>query len=95
MVDDDTPINAEDRKVGPIPLPWFIGLCIFTPCFLAILGYSIHLHTVKMYKDKKQLASEITVQNKEAGKGEAKAGEVSQDIKMQVRAFVNAPLKGK
>ncbi|KAF3042302.1 hypothetical protein E8E11_006131 [Didymella keratinophila] len=47
------PMNAEDRKVGPIPLPVFIPMCIFTPSLLAIMGYFVYLKTARKFKDKK------------------------------------------
>lgn len=81
----ETPINAEDRKVGAIPLPVFIPMCIFTPSLLAILGYFIYLKTVKKYKDKKQLAK----QDEEAASNIVKEVEVSQDVGKQVRAFID------
>jgi hypothetical protein len=81
----ETPINAEDRKVGPIPLPVFIPMCIFTPSLLAIMGYFIYLKTVKKYKDKKQLAK----QDEEAASGIVKEVEVTRGVEKQVRAFID------
>ena len=37
-----SPTTAEDRKVGPTPLPWFIPLCIFDPFFLTLIGYFVY-----------------------------------------------------
>lgn len=85
----ETPINAEDRKVGRIPLPVFIPMCIFTPSLLAILGYFIYLKTVKKYRDKKQLAK----QDEEAASGIVKEVEVTQGVEKQVRAFIDGGLK--
>lgn len=85
----ETPINAEDRKVGAIPLPVLIPMCIFRHSLLAILGYFIYLKTVKKYKDKKQLAE----QDEEAASGIVKEVEVSQDVEKQVRAFIDGGRK--
>lgn len=82
-------INAEDRKVGPIPLPLFIPMCIFTPSLLAIMGYFIYLHTVKKLKDKKQLAK----QDEEIATSTVKEAEVTQEVEMQVRSFIDGTPK--
>jgi hypothetical protein len=81
----EAPINAEDRKVGPIPLPVFIPMCIFTPSLLAIMGYFISLQPVKKYKDKKQLAK----QDEEAASGIVKEVGVTRGVEKQVRAFID------
>jgi hypothetical protein len=47
------PVNAEDRKVGPIPLPWFIPMCIFTPFFISFIFWSLYQPTVVQYRNKK------------------------------------------
>jgi len=85
----ETPINAEDRKAGPIPLPVIIPMCIFTPSWLAILGYFIYLKIVKKYEDKKQLAK----QDEEAASGIVKEVEVTRDVEKQVRAFIDGDLE--
>lgn len=91
MAGADTPINAEDRKVGPIPLPWFIPICIFVPSLLTMLGYFIYLNTAKKYKDKKQMKA----QDEEAAGGQAQEIELSKDVEMQVRSFVDVSLGSK
>ena len=52
------PINAEEHKIGPIPLPWFIPMCIFAPSFLAFIVWVFYLATVKRYQNKKQLQAQ-------------------------------------
>ncbi|KAF9693150.1 hypothetical protein EKO04_008687 [Ascochyta lentis] len=85
MPDANTPINAEDRKVGPIPLPWFIPLCIFLPTFLTMLGYFVYLHTVKKLRNKKQMKK----QDEEAADSEAKKESgVSPAVETQERKFI-------
>ncbi|KAJ4377005.1 hypothetical protein N0V86_006444 [Didymella sp. IMI 355093] len=74
----------EDRKVGPIPLPVFIPMCIFTPSLLASLGYFMYLKTVKKYNDKKQLAK----QDEEAAMGITKEVELSVKVEKQIREFI-------
>ncbi|KAF3041961.1 hypothetical protein E8E12_009061 [Didymella heteroderae] len=81
----ETPINAEDCKIGHIPLPVFIPMYIFTPSLLAIMVYFVYLKTVKMYRDKTQLAK----QDEEAAPGMVKEVEVTQDVEQQVRAFID------
>ncbi|KZM22702.1 hypothetical protein ST47_g6123 [Ascochyta rabiei] len=85
MTDTETPINAEDYKVGPIPLPWFIPLCIFIPTFLTMLVYFIYLHTIKKHQDKKRMAAQ---DEEAAGGGTKKEDEVSPGVEAQVRKFM-------
>lgn len=88
MTDANAPINAEDRKIGPIPLPWFIPMCIFVPSFLAMFVYFIYLHTVKKYKNKKQMKA----QDEEAAGGKAKDTVVDKGVEKQVRSFIDVPV---
>jgi hypothetical protein len=52
------PINAEDRKIGPIPLPWFIPMCVFAPFFLTFISWVLYQQTVKRYQNKKVLRAQ-------------------------------------
>ena len=52
------PINAEDRKIGPIPLPWFIPMCVFAPFFLTFIAWVFYQQTVKRYQNKKLLQAQ-------------------------------------
>jgi hypothetical protein len=52
------PINAEDRKIGPIPLPWFIPICVFAPFLLTFIAWVLYLQTVKRYQNKKLLQAQ-------------------------------------
>jgi hypothetical protein len=52
------PLNAEDHKIGPIPLPWFIPMCAFTPFFLTFIGWVLWQQTVKRYQNKKLLQAQ-------------------------------------
>ncbi|KNG46803.1 hypothetical protein DDE82_004338 [Stemphylium lycopersici] len=54
----EEPMNAEDRKVGPIPLPWFIPLCIFAPFLLTLIGFFVYQQTVKRYLNRKKLRAQ-------------------------------------
>jgi hypothetical protein len=77
-----TPINAEDRKVGSIPLPWFVPICIFTPFFIKFIVWFLYQHTVIRYQNKKAMLTQ-----------EGKGQEVSRDVEMQVRGFLK-PMEG-
>lgn len=79
MTTSNPPINAEDRKVGLIPLPWFIPMCIFIPSFAAMLGGAIYLHTVKKYRNKKRLAAEDVEKNG----GGTEEGKVDERMEVQ------------
>lgn len=84
------PINAKDRKIGPIPLPLFLPLCIFTPSFRAVLGWFVYSHTVEKYKTEKQHArQDIKTQARSADDEDFRVGK---DVQMQVRAFVDVEL---
>jgi hypothetical protein len=76
-------VNAEDRKVGPIPLPWFIPICIFTPFFITFLLFFSYQQTIIRYRNKQ---ASLTDERDEQ--------EVSRDVEMQVRSFLN-PMEGK
>jgi len=52
------PINAEQRMIGPIPLPWFIPMCVFAPFFLSFICWVFYQQTVTRYKNKKLLAAQ-------------------------------------
>ena len=56
-----------------------------------MLGYFIYLNTAKRYKDKKQMKA----QDEEAAGGQAQDIELSKDVDMQVRSFVDVPLGSK
>ncbi|KAA8611788.1 Hamartin domain-containing protein [Pyrenophora tritici-repentis] len=47
------PQNAEDRKIGPIPLPLFIAICIFGPSMVSFFCWFIYQNTVKRAQNKK------------------------------------------
>jgi hypothetical protein len=73
------PINAEDRKVGPIPLPWFIPICIFTAFFITFILWFSYQHTVVSYQNKMAMLAQ-----------EGEGQELSRDVEMQVRDFFEA-----
>jgi hypothetical protein len=63
-------------KVGGIPLPAFIVICMFGPFFLSFIFFLLWLQFVKKPRDKRQLADEARI---EAGK---------QEVEMQLRGLV-------
>ena len=50
----DTP----QSKVGPIPLPLFIALCVFGPSMAAFIVWFIYQNTVKRARNKKARAAQ-------------------------------------
>ncbi|KAF1835959.1 hypothetical protein BDW02DRAFT_494809 [Decorospora gaudefroyi] len=77
------PKNAEDRKIVPIPLPWFIPLCVFAPFFMTFILFVLYHYTIKRPRAKKALQAPGSAEQK-----------VSKDVEMQVRMFVH-PMEGR
>jgi hypothetical protein len=73
------PINAEDRKIGPIPLPWFIIMCVFAPFFLTFTLWVLHQQTVQRYRNKKLLQAQQE-QERIAAK----------EVEMQMQQFIGS-----
>jgi hypothetical protein len=74
------PQNAEDVHIGPLPLPWLIPICIFTPAFLSFIAFVIYRYTVVRHRRKKQIAL-----------GEGAEAMVSADVERQVSEFLARP----
>ena len=75
------PKNAEEVKLGPIPLPLLITLCIFTPCLIAFVIFIVYRVTIKQRVWKKKVQNKVL---REHGTAQHKA---SEDVDMQVRMF--------
>jgi hypothetical protein len=74
-----TPTIKPDIKVGPIPLPAFIGLIFFGPFFLTFIIWIAYRKAIYPWKNNHSA--------KEEKDGERKEGDVSKDIEMQVQGF--------
>ena len=71
-----TPKNAEDVKVGPIPLPLLVPLCIFAPFFVTFICFVLYRYTVKRYRSRSALLEQgFELQNS------------SKEVERQVRDF--------
>lgn len=82
--------DPTDPRLGPIPLPAFIAICIFAPSFVGVSCWFVYRHTIKKYLHKRRyLAQDEEMARVEAG-GEMK---VSRDVERQVRDFVDVPLR--
>lgn len=60
--------NAQDVKAGPLPVPWLIPLCIFTPFFISFLIFVIHRYTVVRQRNKLAAAREAAGEQPVLGK---------------------------
>ncbi|KAF1850580.1 uncharacterized protein K460DRAFT_272221 [Cucurbitaria berberidis CBS 394.84] len=47
------PQNAEDVKIGPIPLPLFIVVCMFAPFVIAGIVFVVHRLWMKWSRNRK------------------------------------------
>jgi hypothetical protein len=77
------PINAEDRKIGPIPLPWFIPICVFAPFLLSFVAWVFYQQTVKRYQNKKRMQAE-----QEERRAAAK------EVETQMQQFIGSSANG-
>ncbi|KAG9195205.1 hypothetical protein G6011_00325 [Alternaria panax] len=72
-------INAEDHKIGPIPLPWFIPMCVFAPFFLTFIAWVFYQQTVKRYQNKKQMQAQREQQDM-----------AKKEVETQMQQFIGA-----
>ena len=82
--------NPSDPRIGPLPLPAFIAMCIFAPSFVGVSYWVVYRHTIKKYLNKRRYAAQdVEMARVDAG-GEVR---VSMDVEKQVREFVDVPLR--
>jgi hypothetical protein len=81
--------NPSNPRIGPIPLPAFIAMCIFAPFFVGVSCWVVYSHTMKKYRTQRaHKKQDVEMARLEAG-GEAK---VSRSVETQVRGFVEVTL---